>query len=583
MRKALFMLVVVTLSPLLVHAQYSWQSQFPSLPSFSYPVELIFARDGTNRVFVVQQFGVIYVFQNDAGVSTRKVFLDISDRVSQDGGETGLLGLAFHPHYPDSAYFYVDYVRDSSGVLTTRIARYTVSPTNPDSALHDSEKILLTVSQPYPNHKGGKVAFGPDGYLYIGFGDGGSGYDPGNRGQDLTTILAKIIRINVDSSDSGLNYSIPPTNPFYHNGSGYREEIYAYGVRNPWRFSFDNVTGTLWLGDVGQDTREEVDTVINGGNYGWRLKEGFICTPSVNPTCQDTAGLLSPVWDYPHNGSSKSITGGYVYRGSAIPSLYGEYIFADYVTGETWTLTTGGGGTSVTSISDESYLISTFGQDPDGNVYLCSYGSSGQIYKLVDTSVVLSVDMSALTVKGNGLQATIHWRTEGETNIFGFSIERSRAELPNEWNQVAFLQGSGSMSVQREYEYVDHCPSPGKYFYRIKRIDSSGAFGYSSVVSIDVGLVPTTLILGQNFPNPFNPSTTIEFGLPARSYIRLRVFNVLGQVVADLVTGDEGAGYHSVVWNASVASGIYLYRVEATSLDEPGKHSVLVRKLLLLK
>jgi hypothetical protein len=210
-----------------------------------------------------------------------------------------------------------------------------------------------------------------------GFGDGGSGNDPGNRAQNRAELLGKVLRINVDSTAGGTNYAIPPTNPFYGNSQGYMEEIYAYGVRNPWKFSFDPVTRNLWLGDVGQDTREEVDIVVNGGNYG------FICNPTVNPTCQDTAGLLRPVWDYPNAGVDVSITGGYVYRGSAIPSLYGKYIFADYGSGKTWALTYDGiNPTFSTLMTDESYSISTFGVDTSNNIYLCSYSSSGRIYKL---------------------------------------------------------------------------------------------------------------------------------------------------------------------------------------------------------
>lgn len=372
-----------------VNAQIKWQSQFPNLPTFLNPIEMVHAGDGSNRLFVVQQRGIIYVFQNDPNVSTRKIFLDISDRVSSSGGETGLLGLAFHPNYPDSGYFFVNYTNTISGQLKSFIARYSVSFSNPDSAVKSSGKILITVDQPYSNHNGGKLAFGKNGFLYAGLGDGGSGNDPGNRAQNLSTILGKILRLDVDHSENNLNYSIPKTNPFYQNASGYREEIFAFGIRNPWKFSFDDLTGTLWLGDVGQDTREEIDTVINGGNYGWRLMEGTFCTPAVNLSCSDTAGLMRPVFDYPNlNGlADGSITGGYVYRGSEIPSLYGKYIYGDYVSGRTFILTFNGLSKATNELlSDETYSISTFGVDEKQNLYLCSYSASGKIYKLVQTS-----------------------------------------------------------------------------------------------------------------------------------------------------------------------------------------------------
>ena len=391
--KFLFLIVVVSGTSGFLSAQYSWQIQFPSLPSFSKPVELVHAFDGTNRLFVVQLQGIIHVFENNPAVSTRKTFLNLSDRVSQSGSETGLLGLAFHPSYPDSPYFYVNYTSSNSGTLRSYIARYTVSSENPDSALHNSEVILLTVDQPYNNHNGGRLEFGPDGYLYIGLGDGGSGNDPGNRAQNRATVLGKILRINVDSTQGELKYAIPPTNPYYQNVSGNREEIYAYGLRNPWKFSFDPLKGTLWLGDVGQDLREEIDTVINGGNYGWRLMEGTQCTPAVNPACNDTAGLIRPVYDYPNlnNLQDGSITGGYVYRGSAIPSLYGKYIYGDYVSGRTFVLTYDSvPSASAVQLTDEAYYISTFGIDASGNIYLCSYnennGSTGRIYQLVEPS-----------------------------------------------------------------------------------------------------------------------------------------------------------------------------------------------------
>lgn len=377
-----------------LQSQYSWQPAFPSLPAFSLPVEFIHANDGSDRLFLVQQRGIIYVFNNSPGVSTRKEFLNIADSVSSSGSETGLLGLAFHPDYSRNGYFFVNHTYTSGGQLRSYVVRYQVSATNPDSALKGSRLVLMTLDQPFSNHNGGKIAFGPDGYLYIGFGDGGSANDPGNRAQNRSLLLGKILRINVDSAAGGLNYSIPPTNPFAGNTQGYREEIFAYGIRNPWKFSFDRVTGQLWLGDVGQDAREEIDIVVNGGNYGWRLMEGFICTPSVNPTCQDTAGLLRPVWDYINSSGTNadgSITGGYVYRGSAIPSLYGKYIYGDYLSGRTWALTYDGiNPTTNILLEDTPYQVSTFATD-SANIYLCSYGT-GVIYKLTGPPLSVETD-----------------------------------------------------------------------------------------------------------------------------------------------------------------------------------------------
>jgi hypothetical protein len=219
--------------------------------------------------------------------------------------------------------------------------------------------------------------------LYLGFGDGGSGNDPGNRAQNRAELLGKILRIDVDRTTVSTNYAIPSANPFFGNTQGWREEIFAYGLRNPWKFSFDAQTGDIWCGDVGQDTREEIDIITIGGNFGWRLMEGFICTPGVNPGCADTAGLIRPVWDYPNAGSDISVTGGYVYRGAAIPSVQGKYFCADYGSGKIWMLTrTGPNSATAQLVSDEAYSISSFGVDQTNELYLLSYSSAGRLYKL---------------------------------------------------------------------------------------------------------------------------------------------------------------------------------------------------------
>lgn len=382
--RAILLVAMISGSALPAVAQYSWQQAFPNLPAFNNPVELVNAGDGSNRLFVVQQRGIIYVFRNMPGIATRNVFLNISDKVSSSGSETGLLGLAFHPNYPANGYFYVYYTSSSSGSLVSYLARYSVSAGNRDSADKSSEQILFTVSQPFSNHNGGKIAFGPDGFLYIGLGDGGSANDPGNRAQNRADVLGKVLRIDVDRTDPGLSYAIPPSNPYATNTQGWRKEIYAYGIRNPWKFSFDSQTGWLWLGDVGQNAREEVDIIVSGGNYGWRLMEGSLCTPGVNPSCLDTAGTILPVWEYPNAGSDIAITGGYVYRGAAIPSLVGKYICGDYGSGKTWAVTYNVGTPSTGQLmTDETYPISTFGVDEQNELYLCSYSSTnGRIYKI---------------------------------------------------------------------------------------------------------------------------------------------------------------------------------------------------------
>jgi hypothetical protein len=316
-------------------------------------------------------------------------FLDLNQpttlvRSPENGGgtEQGLLGLAFHPNYPATPYFYVYYTSVTVGTITNGtivIARYQVSA-NPDIADSTSATIFLTVPHPTnTNHNGGMMAFGPDdGYLYIGMGDGGSGNDPPNNAQNINQYLGKIHRIDVNTPNGAIPYSSPPTNPFFGATPGL-DEIYAYGIRNPWRFSFDRGgTHQLYLGDVGQGTREEIDIVVNGGNYGWRIMEGFICNPAFPPNCTPPSGYVPPIVDYPHINGRCSLTGGYVYRGAGGVFPNGAYIYGDYCTGEIFQLI----GTTQTLLYNTSldFNLSSFGEDEAGELYVASL--AGAIYRL---------------------------------------------------------------------------------------------------------------------------------------------------------------------------------------------------------
>ncbi len=343
---------------------------FPNV-RFDRPVDFQIPNDGSNRVFVVEQAGVIRVFNNDPTVTDAPVFLDIRNRVDF-GGEKGLLGLAFHPDFAENGAFFVDYT--APGPLRTVIARYHVDPQNPNRALSASEEIILEVAQPYSNHNAGQIVFGPDGYLYITLGDGGSGGDPQDNAENPATLLGSILRIDVDG---GSPYAIPPDNPFVGNPDGYREEIYAYGLRNPWRISFDPETNRLWAGDVGQNAYEEIDIIEKGGNYGWDVMEGFHCfEPRTN--CDQT-GLVMPVWEYPHSQGG-SVTGGYVYRGPSAPSLAGRYVYADFVSGRIWALTYENGQAENEDLFDTNLNISSFGIDEDGELYVLAF--DGNVYRL---------------------------------------------------------------------------------------------------------------------------------------------------------------------------------------------------------
>lgn len=362
---------------------------FPNL-AFAAPMGLFQAPTETHRVFVQERDGVIRSFPNtqDAGVADVRVVLDFSAKV--DGqGEGGFLGMAFHPDWPTRAEVYVSYTETSSP-LRSVIARYR-STDNGQTFDLASEERLLTLEQPYSNHNGGNLAFGPDGFLYIGFGDGGSGGDPLNAGQRLDTNLGKFLRIDVNVP-AAQRYAIPPTNPYAGDVACNRAsasttapdagtrcaEIYAVGFRNPWRWSFDRVSGELWVGDVGQGTYEEVDRVVLGGNYGWRIREGAHCYGTA--TCA-TAGLIDPVVEYDH-GLGNSMTGGFVYRGADIPTLVGKFVFGDYGSGRIFVVEPDGmGGYVRAQLVDTNFGIASFGQLADGEVYVLDI-NTGRIHQL---------------------------------------------------------------------------------------------------------------------------------------------------------------------------------------------------------
>ncbi len=336
------------------------------------------ANAGDNRLFVVSELGTINIVDTEGNVKTQS-FLDIRDRVVY-GGERGLLGLAFHPQYPANGYFYVNYIGNGD---STYISRFTVSAGNPDLANPASELKLLTIFQPYQNHNGGDLNFGPDGFLYIGLGDGGSGGDPENRAQNLLDFHGKILRIDVNH---GNPYSIPESNPFYNSETAL-PEIWAYGLRNPWRFSFDRLTGDLWIGDVGQSNSEEIDFQLanspGGDNYGWRCYEGDLAYNTSQ--CSPDASFTFPVYTYPH-GPECSVTGGYVYRGSTSSPFYGYYFFSDYCSDRIWTLHNESGNWIKEDFGQFSgNNFSTFGEDVSGRLYVAGV-TSGKIFRIKDFS-----------------------------------------------------------------------------------------------------------------------------------------------------------------------------------------------------
>ncbi len=340
------------------------------------PTSVVSADDGSGRLFVTQKTGLARIVEN--GELLGAPFLDVTDVVSLES-EQGLLGLAFHPDYAENGRLFVHYNEDGDTV----ISEFAVS-SDPNVVDAASERVLLTIDQPYPNHKGGNLAFGPDGLLYIGMGDGGAGGDPEGRGQDLGTLLGKMLRIDVDTeTDNGNPYAVPQSNPFVATGDA-EPEIWAYGLRNPWKYSFDRETGDLWIADVGQGSYEEVNLQpagsAGGENYGWDVLEGSSCYSddgSVSECGRDEFTL--PVTEYGRDEGS-SITGGYVYRGESIPALDGQYVFGDFSSGTLWhTAPNGDGSYGRETLLEAGFLIAAFGEDEAGELYVADF--NGALYR----------------------------------------------------------------------------------------------------------------------------------------------------------------------------------------------------------
>lgn len=431
----------------------------PFATGLSNPVAITHC--GDDRLFVVNQAGYILIVDALGNVNPYP-FLDIHERVTY-GGERGLLGLAFHPDYTSNGYFYVNYVGEED---STHISRLSVTEQNPDLADPESEYKLMTIFQPFSNHNGGDLCFGPDGYLYIGLGDGGSAGDPGNRSQDPLSYLGKMLRIEVDA---GTPYSIPSSNPFY-NVPGYLGEIWALGLRNPWRFSFDRHTGNLWIADVGQNAWEEVDfqpaTSTGGENYGWRCYEGN--QPYNTSGCGPVSQYVFPVHAYPH-GEGCSVTGGYVYRGNSSSLFYGRYFFADYCTDRIWTLHQSGGEWIRNDFGQFSGNgFSTFGEDASGQLYIAGL-SSGTIYIVVENHTGTGEDklLASVNIRQNSQTGDV--RIERNINTartmhlsvfdvkgsvhFADSTGRSVYEIPSERlpGGISFLKVTieGKSKVQK--------------------------------------------------------------------------------------------------------------------------------------
>jgi glucose/arabinose dehydrogenase len=413
-----FKLLSFLLSPLFLFSQPQIQLQ-DFATGFQRPVDI--AHCGDSRLFVVEQRGYIWILDS-LGNRLQDTFLNIDARVRSTANEQGLLGLAFPPDYAETGHFFVNYTRETDG--DTRVSRFTRDPLNPNKADPNSELILFTQDQPFNNHNGGCLKFGPDGYLYIALGDGGSGGDPQNNGQKKNTFLGKILRIDVSNSSPSALYAVPPDNPFVGDAT-YSPEIWSLGWRNPWRFSFDRLTGDMWVGDVGQGDREEIDfepAGTGGLNYGWRCYEGV---ETYNTSgCSAASNYVFPVFDYDNNSLGCSVTGGFVYRGSENPGLYGKFIFTDYCSGRWWIITPNGDGSfSSQQIADlNNSQFSSLGEDSKGELYVTMLGS-GRIQKITDLCSGFQVSLANIfsPVCAGSLSGFIFLNSTGGDNPINYA------------------------------------------------------------------------------------------------------------------------------------------------------------------
>ena len=439
------------------------------------PVFLTHAGDGSNRIFIVEQPGRIQVFANEENPAA-DLFLDISSQVNSGPNEAGLLSMAFHPSYAENGRFFIYY---TTGSLVSRLAEFAVSPGG-NSANLASEQILLEVVQPAGNHNGGQLAFGPDGKLYVGLGDGGSSGDRFGNGQNRSTLLGSILRLDIDSAPG--SYAIPHDNPFVGNDRGWREEIWAWGLRNPWRFSFDRLTGQLWTGDVGQNAWEEVDLIEPGQNYGWNRMEGFHCfSPASN--C-DSTGLALPVVEYGH-AEGRSITGGYVYRGPQ-SFLQGVYLYGDFVSRRIWGLRYEHGEV----VANEQLVIapsgiSSFGEDEKGEVYVL--GLDGTLYVLEAPEPERPTVVSRLSTQVP----------------FSFELSQNRPNPFNAQTTVSFSVPAAARSIlevfdlrgQRAMVALNQRLPPGRYELRLDFSGlASGTYFYRLRSGVDEKTLKLTLI-----------------------------------------------------------------------------------------
>lgn len=521
----------------------------------SSPVDITNAGDASNRLFIVEQGGRIRIHDGTTLLATP--FLDISTIISS-GGERGLLSVAFHPDYETNRYFFI-YYTNLSGDIT--IGRYQAQAGDPNLADAASGVVLLNIPKPFSNHNGGDLNFGPDGYLYFGTGDGGSGGDPNNYSQNGLSLLGKMIRINVNDFLTPPYYTIPADNPYIADPN-VDDLIWALGLRNPWRWSFDRSTNDMWIADVGQGSWEEVNFRSAGNtggiNYGWRCYEGNAAYNTAG--CLPQASYTSPIFVYPHVFATGgfSITGGFVYRGAEYPVLQGYYICADYVSGNLWLINPDGVGGWITRRQGGlPGSISGFGEAENGTLYAVSLG--GNIYK-VDVTIVLPISLLSFSGNKQAGYNDLKWNIAASQNISRFIIEYSNNG--NNWVSAGEVP-SLNLPDNQQYNFRHYTAEQGKLFYRLQIEENNGTFTYSPVISINgkeagsIKVFPTVV------------TNNVLQVVAEKEVTGIKIIDASGRIVLTKQTGGQ-QGYFTVQLPA-LSRGMYWVQFETASGNETAK------------
>lgn len=518
--------ILLLLLPIWVNAQNIQLQNF--LTGFTRPIDL--QHCGDERLFIVEQRGVIKLVQ--PGATTATTFMDISARVRSTGNEQGLLGLAFHPNYKTNGYFYVNYI-NGTGAGKSRISRFSVNSADPSLADPNSELILMEITQPYTNHNGGQITFGADGYLYTALGDGGSANDPGRRAQNTLSYFGKMLRLDVDNPQPPLNYGIPSSNPFVALSSHY-PEIWSYGLRNTWRFSFDRNTNDMWMGDVGQYDWEEVNFEPaghpGGSNYGWVCREGLHANPGVSCT---VTNAVDPVAEFDHaTNNDCSITGGFVYRGCMHPSLYGYYFYTDFCSGIFRALPADRSAAPVNVLNGADNQFVSFGQDINGEVFVLEL-YSGAIRRIVAPATASAGPAATITNGGNLLTsspaATYQWLLDG-------------APIQNATSQTYSPTSNG--------------------VYQVSITLANGCRAISSPLDFVVGVdEPSNSPICTLSPNPASEILNVDITLLGANDVTIEIANALGQIVHSEGLSFMDRTIHSVDLH-SFTSGVYYFTLK---------------------